>query len=173
MPAPTALLRAHNSREGEEPSAYTNTKGAGDIEILVTTLKANACFILVGDATADFCLDLSAAPTADLETFETHTEHAYHTEPPSRIENRKIPIPPHRFSPLRSSWPSLYPPLVQHLKLQVRMNIKNRTVELRTSRHTTDLGALQKGEDFVKAFALGFDAADAVALLRLDDLYAT
>jgi RNA-binding protein PNO1 len=53
------------------------------------------------------------------------------------------------------------------------MNIKNRTVELRTSRHTTDLGALQKGEDFVKAFALGFDAADAVALLRLDDLYAT
>jgi RNA-binding protein PNO1 len=172
MPAPTALLRAQNGREGEEASAYTNTKGASHIEMLVTTLKTDAC-ILVGDATADFCLDLSAAPTADFETSETHTEHTYHTELPSRIENRKIPIPPHRFSPLRSSWPSLYPPLVQHLKLQVRMNIKNRTVELRTSRHTTDLGALQKGEDFVKAFALGFDAADAVALLRLDDLYAT
>jgi RNA-binding protein PNO1 len=50
------------------------------------------------------------------------------------------------------------------------MNVKNKAVELRTSRYTMDLGALQKGEDFVKAFALGFEVADAVALLRLDDL---
>jgi RNA-binding protein PNO1 len=53
------------------------------------------------------------------------------------------------------------------------MNVKSRAVELRTSRHTTDLGALQKGEDFVKAFALGFETQDAIALLRLDHLYAT
>lgn len=51
------------------------------------------------------------------------------------------------------------------------MNVKNRAVELRTSKHTTDSGALQKGEDFVKAFSLGFDTADSIALLRLDDLY--
>jgi rRNA processing protein Krr1/Pno1 len=50
-----------------------------------------------------------------------------------------------------------YPPLVQHLKLQVRMNANKKAVELRTSKHTTDTGALQKGEDFVKAFSLGFD----------------
>jgi len=37
------------------------------------------------------------------------------------------------------------------------MNVKSRTVELRTSKFTTDSGALQKGEDFVKAFTLGFD----------------
>jgi len=30
---------------------------------------------------------------------------------------------------------------------------------------------LQQGEDFVKAFSLGFDVEDAIALLRLDDLY--
>jgi len=60
---------------------------------------------------------------------------------------------------------------VEHLKLQVRMNIKNRAVELRTSKFTTDTGALQKGEDFVKAFCLSFDVDDAIALLRLDDLY--
>ena len=51
------------------------------------------------------------------------------------------------------------------------MNLKGRAVEMRTSKHTTDSGALQKGEDFVKAFSLGFDVDDAIALLRLDDLY--
>jgi len=52
------------------------------------------------------------------------------------------------------------------------MNIKSKAVELRTSKFTTEGGAaLQKGADFVKAFALGFDVEDAIALLRLDDLY--
>lgn len=51
------------------------------------------------------------------------------------------------------------------------MNLKEKAVELRSSQLTTDTGALQKGADFVKAFALGFDVDDAIALLRLDDLY--
>lgn len=100
-----------------------------------------------------------------LFTPETSSNSAY------RVETRKVPIPPHRMTPLKASWPKIYPPLVEHLKLQVRMNIKNKAVELRTSKFTSDSGALQKGEDFVKAFTLGFDVDDAIALLRLDDLY--
>jgi RNA-binding protein PNO1 len=50
------------------------------------------------------------------------------------------------------------------------MNTKSKAVELRTSQYT-EAGALQKGEDFVRAFALGFALEDAVALLRLDELY--
>lgn len=80
-------------------------------------------------------------------------------------------IPPHRMTPLKLAWPKIYPPLVENLKLQVRMNIKAKVVEMRTSKHTADFGALQKGEDFVKAFCLGFEVDDAIALLRLDDLY--
>ncbi|RCK65938.1 Pre-rRNA-processing protein PNO1 [Candida viswanathii] len=88
-----------------------------------------------------------------------------------KLESRKVPVPPHRMTPLKNVWTKIYPPLVEHLKLQVRMNLKTRTVELRTNKHTTDVGALQKGADFVKAFTLGFDVDDAIALLRLDDLY--
>ena len=96
---------------------------------------------------------------------------AKEVEGPHRIETRKVIIPPHRMTPLKTAWPKIYPPLVEHLKLQVRMNLRGKAVELRTWKGTTDPGALQKGEDFVKAFSLGFNVDDAIALLRLDDLY--
>ena len=51
------------------------------------------------------------------------------------------------------------------------MNTKRRAVEIRNSEHTPDIGYLQKAADYMKAFMLGFDQADAVALLRLDDLF--
>lgn len=87
-------------------------------------------------------------------------------------EMRKVPVPPHRMAPLKQQWSKIYPPLVDHLKLQVRMNLKTKTVELKTNmKYTKDPDALQKGADFLKAFTLGFDLDDAIALLRLDDLY--
>jgi len=55
--------------------------------------------------------------------------------------------------------------------LQIRFNTKTKCVELRAGPATRDAGSLQKGEDYVKAFILGFDLKDAVALLRMDDLY--
>lgn len=89
-----------------------------------------------------------------------------------KLESRKVAVPPHRMTPLRNNWTKIYPPLVEHLKLQVRMNLKTKSVELRTNpKQTTDPGALQKGADFIKAFTLGFDLDDSIALLRLDDLY--
>lgn len=51
------------------------------------------------------------------------------------------------------------------------MNTKKRAVEIRMSKHTEDIGSLQKAADFCKAFMMGFDVADAIALLRLDDLF--
>ncbi|KAH3900285.1 probable Pre-rRNA-processing protein PNO1 [Saccharomycodes ludwigii] len=100
------------------------------------------------------------------------TSAANKTDNKIKLESRKIPVPPHRMTPLKNNWTKIYPPLVDHLKLQVRMNLKSKSVELRTNpKFTTDPGALQKGADFIKAFTLGFDLDDSIALLRLDDLY--
>jgi len=88
-----------------------------------------------------------------------------------RSEYRRVRCPAHRYTPLRDNWEQILMPLVEYLKLQVRFNTRTRCVEMKTSPHTEDSGALQKGADFVAAFMLGFDVQDAVALLRLDDLY--
>lgn len=57
------------------------------------------------------------------------------------------------------------------MKVQIRMNPKKRCVELKTSPETTLPNALQKSSDYIRAFMLGFEIRDAIALLRLDELY--
>ena len=49
-------------------------------------------------------------------------------------EFRRIPIPPHRMSPLKREWVNLYTPMVEMLGLQVRMNVKRRCVEMKVRR---------------------------------------
>ncbi|XP_078438660.1 RNA-binding KH domain-containing protein [Wolffia australiana] len=88
-----------------------------------------------------------------------------------KVEFRRIPVPPHRYSPLKKHWMEIYTPVYEHMKIDIRMNLKARKVELKTRKDTPEVGNLQKCADFVHAFMMGFDVADAVALLRLDDLY--
>ncbi|EFO22859.2 hypothetical protein LOAG_05624 [Loa loa] len=89
----------------------------------------------------------------------------------TNTEIRKVPVPPHRYSPLKEHWTKIVLPVVKQLHLQIRFNLKSRNVEIRTSNETEDLTHLQKAEDFVRAFVLGFDVDDAVALIRLDHLF--
>ncbi|KAK4751988.1 hypothetical protein SAY87_020786 [Trapa incisa] len=88
-----------------------------------------------------------------------------------RVQFRKISVPPHRYSPLKKAWIDIYTPVYEQMKIDIRMNLKARKVELKTRSDTPDVGNLQKCADFVQAFMLGFDVVDAVALLRLDELY--
>nr|QBH72700.1 hypothetical protein [Brunneria borealis] len=87
------------------------------------------------------------------------------------IEMRKVPVPAHRYTPLKENWMKIFSPIVEHLHLQIRFNLKSRNVEIRTCKETEDIGNLQKAADFVKAFVCGFEVDDALALLRLDDLF--
>nr|XP_026483268.1 RNA-binding protein pno1 [Vanessa tameamea] len=89
----------------------------------------------------------------------------------SKINMRKVAVPAHRYTPLRENWLKIFTPIVEHLLLQVRFNTKSRNVEIRVGPETKDVANLQKAADFVKAFLYGFDVEDALALLRLDDLF--
>lgn len=86
-------------------------------------------------------------------------------------EVRKVAVPKHRFTPLKENWLKIFTPVVEHMKLQIRFNIKDRNVEIRTWKETEDISNVQKAADFVKAFIMGFEVEDALALLRLDDLF--
>merc|ERR1712166_133846 len=88
-----------------------------------------------------------------------------------RTQLRRVSVPTHRMTPLKSQWIELTTPIVKHLKLQIRMNVKRKAVEIKTSPQTTDPGAIQKAADFVNAILLGFEMKDAIAVLRMDDLY--
>lgn len=157
MVAPTALKKKQvvtqveetNKNEQEDVLLNTNT----DMEVEDETSSSNKVV-----------LDADGKPKFTKQTLIKGTN--------VKPEMRKIPVPPHRMAPLKQQWSKIYPPLVDHLKLQVRMNLKTKTVELKTNlKFTKDPDALQKGADFLKAFTLGFDLDDAIALLRLDDLY--
>ncbi|CAH2097552.1 unnamed protein product [Euphydryas editha] len=89
----------------------------------------------------------------------------------SKVNMRKVAVPAHRYTPLRENWLKIFTPIVEHLQLQARFNTKTRNVEIRVGPETKDIANLQKAADFVKAFIYGFDVEDALALLRLDDLF--
>lgn len=143
----------------------TKSPSAADDDVVIST----------NPSTADQSTSLTVPTDSDVAMGSTEGGPVFQPETAQtiahRAESRKVPVPPHRMTPLKNAWPKIYPPLVEHLKLQVRMNIKSKAVELRTSKYTSDTGALQKGADFIQAFSLGFDVDDAIALLRLDDLY--
>nr|OQO25324.1 Pre-rRNA-processing protein PNO1 [Rachicladosporium sp. CCFEE 5018] len=168
MPAPTALQRGPQAL-ADEMAPDTAKPMADNDDMTITTSTTHTAI----DAPETVPLP---APTADEEAMQIDSKTSFFAPEKAstrrlKVEDRKVRIPPHRLTPLKAAWPKIYPPLVEHLKLQVRMNVSKKTVELRTSSLTTDTGALQKGVDFITAFTLGFDPDDAIALLRLDDLY--
>ena len=165
MPAPTALQRAPEALAIEE-SIHDPPQSAIDQDVLIHTSTQPELF----QESANQEPEASDSMQVDSENRPVFAPEVA-SPTAARKEERKVRIPPHRMTPLKTAWPKIYPPLVEHLGLQLRMNVAKKAVELRTSSQTLDTGALQKGTDFITAFTLGFDVDDAIALLRLDDLY--
>lgn len=87
------------------------------------------------------------------------------------FETQSVLVPPNRMTPLKNNWEKICETVVQNMKLQVRMNAKKKTVDLRECEETEDRSSLQRTADFLRAFMLGFGLDDAIAMLRLDDLF--
>jgi len=87
------------------------------------------------------------------------------------VEGAAVPIPRNRIKALKENWEKIYDKIVKRLYLQVRFNVKNNHVEMRKCAQTKEEAALHKASDFIKAFALGFEVDDAMALLRIDELF--
>jgi RNA-binding protein PNO1 len=86
-------------------------------------------------------------------------------------EYRRVLVPSNRMKPLKENWPTIVKALVEHMKIQVKMNTKLKCVEMRSYEKTEETSALQKSEEFLKAYMCGFEIQDAIAMLRLEDLY--
>lgn len=68
---------------------------------------------------------------------------------------QQVPVPQHRMTPLKAHWMELYRPVTETLNLDMRMNLKTRKVEIKTTKKTPEAAYLQKAADFVHAFLLG------------------
>lgn len=162
MPAPTAR------KQNEALENLRKDVPAPDVDMSDVIINVQTTLPLETDAH-----DEKKELVVDAEGNSVFSSEKNHVEGVKK-ELRKVPVPPHRFTPLKQNWTKIYYPLVDHLKLQVKMQPKRGgggTVLLRTCKQTTDRSAIQKGYDFLRAFMLGFDIDDATALLRLDDLY--
>lgn len=90
----------------------------------------------------------------------------------AEVDIRRVPIPRHRYSRLKAEWNKVVEPVVTQLKLQIKFNLKTRKVEIRAPKdQEPNLTYLQKAEDFVTAFAQGFEIQDAISLIRLDHIF--
>jgi RNA-binding protein PNO1 len=69
-------------------------------------------------------------------------------------------------TPLKDHWMDLYKPITDNLKLDMRMNLKTKKVEIKSTQKTEDAGAVQRAADFVNAFILGFEVAGAYAVFH-------
>lgn len=81
---------------------------------------------MVLDTTAPAQLPLSTGEGATFKPLSALTQAAT-----LRSEMRRIPIPPHRITPLKKDWVSIFVPLTEMAGLQVRMNVHRRCVEMR------------------------------------------
>jgi RNA-binding protein PNO1 len=146
-----------------------------------TAAQAEAALAAVDENDDEMLLDITESPAkndADPPAGAFKPLSAAEHSSALRSEMRRIPIPPHRMTPLKKDWVNIFVPLTEMAGLQVRMNVHRRCVEIRvrlpqsqtpshsylltcfgvqTSKATKEIGALQKGADFLKAYALGFD----------------
>lgn len=122
MPAPTALKTPAADEappvmdvDAAPPPADGGAQEEEEEEFMLGTAEHD---ILVAAETIAVPAEQGAEMAIDEES-RPRFAPARDAEPLARRETRKVPVPPHRMTPLKANWPQIYEPLVKHLKLQV------------------------------------------------------
>lgn len=80
----------------------------------------------------------------------------------SNLKTIMIPLPIVKVKPLKSVWLDIYEPLVNLLDLEVRMNLRNPSIDIRSD---NDLN-LERAKLFINAILKGFKPADSLLALK-------
>jgi RNA-binding protein PNO1 len=143
---PSAFPTASTSTSTSDPSSSSSHRRADDDEMAfdapVDQEVAASSFATAGsqlmqqaDEDDELMIDTDAAPAAagSAPAFAPVTPGAEKTT--LKSETRRVPIPPHRMTPLKKDWLNIFGPLTEILGLQVRMNVQRRCVEIRVRFH--------------------------------------
>lgn len=87
------------------------------------------------------------------------------------VQTRSVAIHPGRVRSIKEDWMKIYTPIVELGKVQIRMNPRKKTVEMRTCEHTEDPSYLEKSVQFVEAINIGFPIEDAISILKFNDVF--
>lgn len=72
---------------------------------------------------------------------------------------------------MKKDWKRICEVIVKDCNLDIRYNSLLKNVEIRTNAKTIDPVMIEKANQYLSAFAKGFDLKDAEAFLKIQDLY--
>lgn len=107
----------------------------------------------------------------DAAGFSGDSHDQVSAQQPVPFEIRSIPVPTRRIKALKEAWMKVYAPIVNQCRLQIRMNLAERVINIRTCQETLSPAAIQRGEEFLRAVTYGFSVEDALSVLRMDSVY--
>nr|AAC47659.1 unknown [Antonospora locustae] len=88
--------------------------------------------------------------------------------PMDTVQTLSVDVPVHKIGAIKRDWFKIYTPVVELCKLQIRMNLKTRRVDLRTCSETENSTFLERAHVLVKAVLIGFSVEDAFFVLKED-----
>lgn len=104
----------------------------------------------------DLMIDTDDVPLSSAPAFPPLPASALHTT--LKSETRRVAIPPHRMTPLKKDWITIFGPLTEILGLQVRMNVQRKCVEIRVfiNQLSTSLFISMKSSSDIQTYERNF-----------------
>ncbi|CAL6053799.1 Partner_of Nob1 [Hexamita inflata] len=88
----------------------------------------------------------------------------------NNLQHRVITIPQNRISPLKRDWKQICETVVNEAKIDIRYNVSQKCVEIRTNQNTASADVIEKVARFLEAYGKGFELRDATAFLKVENL---